>query len=904
MSDLRARSISRGRSAKVRCSRGYPRFEELESRRLLTAVAGREIFYNNSKFDGFTPGVSASDDGAIAFNKSPYQRGDGPAAFDNITSFSRGINGLMIDVDDLQSPISTDDFQFYVSTSLGDTSPDTWVAAPQPSSISIRPGAGVLGSDRIGLVWPDGAIANRWLRVIFEGNDATGGFNTNTGLSESDEFFFGNRIGDDGSGSPTVFITSATDEIAARANPGFGVGVNNPWDYDRSGVVNAVDQIVARNNGGVLTKINLADAPALELTSLVPFTIDLTPQLTVTAESSATLPDGTVVSIDVDLNNDGDYADLGETNYTQSTLFASASTFSLDHDLPANPTQYDITLRARVVGSDGQESISPDLALEVDTRTSTALADYVAAADASYHYTVAKTVVGAGYTFYVLDMTSQTWRSSADVDKPDWRHWVEVVVPNGALSETALLYITGGNNSFGSAPNSPNSDMRDLALATGTVTVRLRTVPSQPLEFVGDDYGPRSEDEIIAYSFDRFLSGIGDPGNETWPVLVAMAKSAVRAMDSVQDFIPTVRPTEQIDDFVVTGYSKRGWTTWLTAAVDDRVRAIIPGVIDVLNQGPQMVHHYNVYGFFSPAVHDYEDEQIFSRILTPEAQELSQIVDPYRYLNNGMFDDMPKLLINSAGDEFFVSDSAQYYFDDIPGTENYLRYLPNTGHGLDGRAGESTYGFYEAILNNRTLPEFSWTVAQDGEIQVTATTAPLSVRLWQATNNSARDFRRAYNPGITWTSSILADQGGGTYVGDVPMPGSGATGYFVELTFDHPAPGVPDYVFTTEIRVKSNLPLYPWPYGSGPPAPASAEPLALSGDEEEAVALALAAPAATTSASSSAVPLVESAESAPASSAAVALAVDLAWAEDLADKELASDDAVDALLLLLDEDWA
>jgi PhoPQ-activated pathogenicity-related protein len=281
-------------------------------------------------------------------------------------------------------------------------------------------------------------------------------------------------------------------------------------------------------------------------------------------------------------------------------------------------------------------------------------------------------------------------------------------------------------------------------------------------------------------------------------------------MDTIQTFIPTVAGGATIDDFIVTGYSKRGWTTWLTAAADDRVRAMIPGVFDNPNQGPSMAHHVAVYGFFSEQVGDYSEMQIFERLKTPEAALLSRIVDPYRYLNNGRFE-IPKLVLNSAGDEFFVSDSSQYYFEDLPGDTNYMRYFPNTGHGLDAGAGASTITFMDAILNNRPLPEFSWIVQTDGTIHVQTVDAPSQVLLWKATNPNSRDFRHGYHPEIIWTSSPLADQGGGTYIGSVPVPDSGATAFFVELTFPSAIPGVP-YVFTTDVEVSSVLPLFPWPY--------------------------------------------------------------------------------------------
>jgi hypothetical protein len=228
-----------------------------------TAVVGRRIFYNQSKFDGGTTSLNASDDLAIATDKSAYLPGSGAATFSNITSFTRGINGIMVDIDNPFGTLTAADFTFKMSTQVGaNNTPSTWAAAPAPISFSVRAGAGTSGSDRVEIIWANGAIANRWLEVIVEGNDAAGGFNANTGLAESDIFFFGNRIGDTGTGTPTLAITSATDELAARNNPGAGATVTNLVDFDRSGIVNATDQIASRGNAGTLTKINITDPPA------------------------------------------------------------------------------------------------------------------------------------------------------------------------------------------------------------------------------------------------------------------------------------------------------------------------------------------------------------------------------------------------------------------------------------------------------------------------------------------------------------------------------------------------------------------------------------------------------------------------------------------------------------------
>jgi PhoPQ-activated pathogenicity-related protein len=620
-------------------------------------------------------------------------------------------------------------------------------------------------------------------------------------------------------------------------------GPNPPqfyYDTSGDGRLTAVDLLGVIN--GILTP------PQVVVSSLTPFTADVTPLVTVTATDAAGLPDGTIVNLDVDLNDDGDFSDPGELGHTQSTLFAGSSTFQITPALERTTELYKVNLRARVKDTDAVAGSSEVLPLGVDTLTSDALANYVNAPDDSYMYSAFgdPDTTNPAYSYYVLDMTSQTWRSTVDVVEPKWNHWIGVYVPNVPLGDTALMLIDGGSNLSGPPANSAD-DLGTVAALTGTVVFELTAVPNEPVMFT-DETSPRSEDAIIAYTFNKYLEHIGEPGNETWPLLLPMVKSAVRAMDTIQDFIPSVRPGSAIDKFVVFGGSKRGWTTWLTAAVDDRVAAIMPGVIDVLNIAPQMVHHYGAYGFFSEAIQDYENLAIFDRLLTDEGRELFRIVDPYRYLNNGRFDDMPILIANSSGDQFFVSDSAQFYINDLPGNLHRLRYFPNTSHSLgeDPTAVlNSVASFYAAFLLGVPLPEYSWTVEQNGEIhvQTTATQPPSQVLLWQTTNPDARDFRKLVNPGLVWTSTPLVDQGGGHYVGDVPMPQSGATAYFVELTFPFPFPGIPPYVFTTEVRVKTELPLFDWPFYPGTPLPGGApRPEQFVGAAHVAIATAAAQP--------------------------------------------------------------
>lgn len=420
----------------------------------------------------------------------------------------------------------------------------------------------------------------------------------------------------------------------------------------------------------------------------------------------------------------------------------------------------------------------------------TALDDYVAAHDANYRYSLVNTIEGEGYTAYVLDMTSQAWRNGLEVDRTLWQHWLTIIKPNKATGDKALLWINGGSNND-SAPTKADSMLVNIALSTSTVVADLRMVPNQPLIFP-DGGRPRYEDAIIAYTFDKCMA----TGDETWLLLLPMVKSAVRAMDTVQSYLTSATSgAVDVKKFVVAGASKRGWTTWLTAAVDSRVIAIVPVVIDVLNMEESMKHHFSAYGFYAPAIHDYEEMKIFDRLDTPQGQVVRKIVDPYEYRSRYT---MPKFLVSSTGDQFFLPDSAQFYFDGLKG-EKYLRYVPNTDHGLGSSdANKSFLAFYKSILAGSPRPRFSWSL-EDDSIIVTHISGKLKqVNLWQATNPKTRDFRLE-TIGRAWRSSTLQQQGGSVYVAKVSEPKKGWTAFFVEMVYD--SGGKIPYKFTTQVHV-------------------------------------------------------------------------------------------------------
>lgn len=420
----------------------------------------------------------------------------------------------------------------------------------------------------------------------------------------------------------------------------------------------------------------------------------------------------------------------------------------------------------------------------------TALDEYVHTPDPSYEWELVKTIPGEGYTGYVLDMVSQNWLTEEVVNRTEWRHWVVVAVPDTVKHRTGFLYIGGGSNE-GDAPGGVNPIVSTLATQTNSVVTELRMVPNQPLVFNGETRR-RTEDALIAYTWDQYLR-TGDP---KWPARLPMTKSAVRAMDAVTEFCASDDAGAlTVDRYVVAGGSKRGWTTWTTAAVDTRVVAIVPIVIDMLNIEPSFDHHYRAYGFYAPAVTDYKSQGVMEWQGRPEYSALMDIVEPYEYRSRYT---MPKFLVNSAGDQFFIPDSSQFYFEDLPG-EKYLRYVPNSDHGLGGTdALESVLAYYHSMLTNHPRPRFTWEHQYDGVVRVFTLDKPASVKLWQATNPKRRDFRKEAI-GDAYTSTTLHDEGGGVYVAEVEAPETGYRAYFVELTFPNGGPA--PFKFTTDVKV-------------------------------------------------------------------------------------------------------
>jgi PhoPQ-activated pathogenicity-related protein len=408
-----------------------------------------------------------------------------------------------------------------------------------------------------------------------------------------------------------------------------------------------------------------------------------------------------------------------------------------------------------------------------------ALDDFVKTPDAAYSWKLKqKTATGSG-TVYDIELVSQVWQGIT------WTHQLQVFVPRGVKpSATLFLWNQGGKSSVASMAMA-----MAMASKMKAPVAFLYGIPNQPL------LGGKKEDGLIAETFVRYLK----TGDDTWPLLFPMVKSLVRAMDALQEFARQEWKIN-ITHFVVAGASKRGWTTWLTGAVDRRVKAIVPMVIDTLNMQAQLPHQLKSYGKYSAMIHDYTERGLVPMPDTPRAKELWSMVDPWKYRAKLT---MPIMIINGANDPYWTLDALNLYWKDVPGDKRVL-YVPNAGHNLrqkhdngredNSRALNTLAAFTRCQIDGAALPKLEWRHDEENGkycLNLQSQPAPAKVRLWVA-DSLTRDFRRS-----RWAEQPL-EQSKGEMVFRQESPIQGSRAFFAEADFHDR--GI-DYTLSTQIRI-------------------------------------------------------------------------------------------------------
>lgn len=419
-----------------------------------------------------------------------------------------------------------------------------------------------------------------------------------------------------------------------------------------------------------------------------------------------------------------------------------------------------------------------------DLTPETALQGYINNGDKTFKWELKESFAIGDVNAYSLLVTSQQWHEYV------WTHQLTILVPSELKYDGALLFITGGSNKKGLPNWGKQSDqflqaLGGLAKKNQGIVALLRQTPNQPL------YGNLTEDALISYTLHKFK----EDGDFSWPMLFPMVKSAVRAMDAVQEFSKQTLKHD-VNRFVVSGASKRGWTTWLTGASDSRVVAIAPMVIDVLNMPVNLDYQVKMWKDYSIQIEDYVKLGIPQTTHSEEGKAITAMVDPYSYRKKLT---MPKFLIMGTNDEYWTVDAIKHYIDSIPG-QNFVHYVPNVGHDLGDKkeALSALSAFFGATLAGRpyTACDAELSYGKKGiTLKVKATPDVLIDAVLWSTNSTDTDFRdekwEGKSLGLKKKSSVITST--------QPYPRDGYMAFYLDLKYKDPNGG--EYLKSTRMYV-------------------------------------------------------------------------------------------------------
>ena len=406
----------------------------------------------------------------------------------------------------------------------------------------------------------------------------------------------------------------------------------------------------------------------------------------------------------------------------------------------------------------------------------TSMSDYIESTKNEFSYDIQEVIYEENWTGYHIKMISGEWLDSKKVDQVEWWHYVDIIIPKQTTSSTGIMFIDGGEKS----DDYFRLDAQSIgnAIKTESVIVNVSNIPFQPLNFLSSEQDSFEEDDLIAFAWNKFLKQGAKQKDVEWLPRFPMTRAIVRAMDLAQEIV--LQNDIVVKDFVVSGASKRGWTAWTTAAVDSRVKAVVPMVIDMLNLVPSFENHYRSYGEFSPAIQEYVNYNIQDWLGTEEFKVLMSYIEPFSFIDKFT---MPKYIINAGSDEFFSTDSWRFYYDKLPG-EKIIRYVPNKNHSLDGRyLTEDLVSYFYRVINDIEIPSLSWNLSDNKLIAELDYDGDYNVSVWTAKNDNGRDFR-LWEEGELWEETSIGKLANNKYELNVSSNLKGYKATMIEFTID------------------------------------------------------------------------------------------------------------------------
>lgn len=392
------------------------------------------------------------------------------------------------------------------------------------------------------------------------------------------------------------------------------------------------------------------------------------------------------------------------------------------------------------------------------------LADFVRRSDPATRFDLVGWGESCSGDWLTGRLTSQSWKGV------EWVHELSLYRPTESADRGPMLLWIDGGASDGLPeegqwePTKALGTLSRVAIAAGMPAAVVRQVPFQPM-FKG-----LVEDALIAHSFVEFAR-TGDP---TWPLLLPMAKAVIEAMNAAEK-VAGNRWGLSVDGFVTTGASKRGWTTWLSAAVDERIMGLVPAVIDMLSLEKHVGLQRQSFGGMSDKLEDYTARGIERLLGSPRGRELIGIVDPIAYRERLV---QPKIIALGTNDPYWPLEACGLYYNELEGPR-WVSYTPNAGHGLPAeRLGGLAAAMGRHVAGLEELPAVEWSVEAGGGGKLCRAACPDAeiekAIAWKATAPS-RDFRKAL-----W-QPVPAERDGKGWRLAVSKPADGFAAGLIEL---------------------------------------------------------------------------------------------------------------------------